>query len=186
MRFPPRRLATLAAFASLVALAAPLHAGERAPASGDGWFEGRPPDGSFQVMGPVAFEAFTQEDAKDPAHQLVTQGVRGTQPAAFDGKTLWVASCVERRDDARSESERIQETLAQWAKQARPAYQRPVKAGALDGVEFEIADRTKTIRVRVFAPPRRTCSVLVQWQHYAKPRPEDVARFFDSFTPTSR
>jgi hypothetical protein len=182
MRFPLRRLATFATLAAVVALAAPPHAA----ASSDAWFEGRPPDGSFRVMGPVAFEPFTQEDEKDPASDSVTQGVRGTQSVAFDGKTHWIASCVVRRDDARSESERIEEALANWSKQARPAYQRPVKTGALEGLEFEIADRVKTIRVRLFAPPRRTCTVLVQWPHVAKPRPEDVARFFDSFTTTAR
>lgn len=183
MRFPLRRLASLAVIASCVALGAPLRAEEGAP---DGWFEGRPPDGSFRVRGPVSFESFRQDDDKDPARKLVTQGVRGTEPAAFDGKTLWIASCIERTDDARSESERIEETIAQWAMQARPAYQRPVTAGALAGVEFEIGDQTKTIRARVFAPAHRTCTLLVQWNRYAKPRPQDVQRFFESFTPTAR
>ena len=54
---------------------------------------------------------------------------------------------------------------------------------APDGVEFEMSDRQKTLRVRVVAPAGRTCTLLVQWNRVAKPRAETVDHFLGSFEP---
>lgn len=147
----------------------------------DGWYDASPPDGSFRVRGPVPFQAFTQEDEKDRADKARIDGVRASQAAAFDGLTKYVASCAVQPGDARSATARLDETLATWKKQAEFLYRRPVRNGKLDGIEFEIADPQKTLRVRVFAAPSRTCTLLVQWNHYAKPREDEIVRFLDSF-----
>jgi hypothetical protein len=61
-----------------------------------------------------------------------------------------------------------------------------VTAGGTQGTEFQLSDPKKTLRVRVFAPAERTCTVLVQWNQWAKPREEDIARFLDSFATGKR
>ena len=182
-----RSLAACIAFALLASGTPAARAADPKPAAGrDGWFEGVPRDHSFRVRGPAAFETFHQEDGKDPAHAPRTEGVRATQPAAFDGVNRYMASCVVQEGDRRDAKQRIEETLAHWSAQAKFLYQRPARAGNLDGTEFQIADRTRTMRVRVFATRTRTCTVLVQWNRVAKPREDDVVRFLDSFTPSER
>lgn len=152
----------------------------------DAWREGRPPDGSFRVRVPVEFEAFRQENEKDPEAKVETQGVRATQSAAFDGKILYVASCLVVQGETRSESQRIEETVASWAAQSELASKRTIELSGVRGVEFELADRVKQMRVRILAPARRTCTVLVQWNHYARPSEADIDRFLDSFELTGR
>ena len=147
----------------------------------DGWFDGIPPDGSFRVRGPVAFQGFAQEDEKGPRGMQRTQGVRASQPGAFDGITKYVASCLIDASDRRDEKVRIEETLARWREQADFRYRRPVTNGKLSGVEFEMSDPAKTLRLRVFAPAGRVCTLFVQWNPYAKPRDEDIERFLASF-----
>lgn len=180
VRVPTLRSASVAA---ALAFACAAFGARAADPAADGWREARPPDGSFRVRMPAEFESFQQESEKDPDRTLFTQGVRATQSAALGGKTLYVASCVALARDARGARERIEETVAQWAGQSQLHYRAPVRAGSLDGVEFEISDRVKKMRVRVFAPRDRTCTLLVQWNLYAKPRAADVTRFLDSFEP---
>jgi len=164
-----------------VALAA--HAAEKAPVPGtDGWYDATPPDGSFHVRGPVPFQAFLQEDDEPSAAKARTDGVRASQSGAFDSITKYIASCSVLQGDERSAPVRLEAMLANWKKQADFLYRKPVRSGKLDGFEFEIADPKKTLRVRVFAARGRDCTVLVQWNHYAKPREDEIVRFLDSFT----
>lgn len=146
----------------------------------DGWFDGAPPDGSFRVRGPAAFEGFANEDQKK-APGVRTEGVRATQPGAFDGVTKYVASCLIDAKDRRPEKVRIEETLERWHEQAGFRYRRPVANGKLAGVEFEMADPAKVLRLRVFAPAGRVCTAFVQWNPYAKPSDETIERFLTSF-----
>lgn len=162
------------------AVAAAEPATDAAPAA-DGWFDGAPPDGSFRVRGPVAFQSFAAEDGMNAGGTQRTQGVRATQPGAFDGVTKYVASCLVDVKDHRDDKARIEETLMRWKQQGDFLYRRPVANGKLAGVEFEMADPSKTLRLRVFAPTGRVCTLLVQWNPYAKPRDEDIERFLASF-----
>lgn len=180
-------LLTCAASIAIAFGATAVRAAEPSAVPGpDGWFEGAPPDGSFRVRGPVRFEAFSQEDARGSTGTDLTQGVRATQPAAFDGTVRYIASCVERKPDTRSSAERMDESLAYWAGQVDFAYRREVAVGTEKGVEFQIADPNKAMRVRVYAPRGRTCTWLVKWDHFAKPRMEDVGRFLESFELRAR
>jgi hypothetical protein len=154
---------------------------ENATPAADGWFDGTPPDGSFRVRGPVAFQGFAQADEKDPKAKQSTQGVRATSLGAFDAVTKYVASCLIDASDARPGKVRLEETLARWKEQADFAYRRDVANGKLAGVEFEMSDPKKTLRFRVFAPPGRVCTLFVQWNPVAKPREQDLERFLASF-----
>jgi hypothetical protein len=147
----------------------------------DGWYDGVPPDGSFHVRGPVAFQSYAQEDKEKPKESARTQGVRAIQAGAFDATTKYIATCVVDPSDTRGDKARLASTLVKWTVQADVAYQRPVTAGKLTGVEFQIADPQKTLRVRLFAAPERICTLYVQWNPYAKPRDEDIDRFLGSF-----
>ena len=139
--------------------------------------EGVPSDGSFRVRGPVAFGRLASEGKRGSEN---TVGVEASQAGAFDGTTKYIASCVREAPDAAA-AKRIEETLAHWQKQAAFQYRKDVKVGRLAGVEFQIADRRKAMRVRVLAPPGRTCTLVVQWNHFAKPRAAEVEGFLGSF-----
>lgn len=145
-------------------------------------YEGVPSDGSFRVRGPVAFGRLASEGKRGSED---TVGVEASQAGAFDGVTKYTASCVREAPD-RDAAKRIEETLAHWQKQAPFQYRKDVKVGKLAGVEFQIADRRKAMRVRVLAPPGRTCTLAVQWNHFAKPRAAEVEGFLGSFELVKR
>lgn len=145
--------------------------------------EGVPSDGSFRVRGPAAFRPLASEGKSGSEN---TVGVESSEAGAFDGVTKYVASCVREDGDRRDAAARIEETLAHWQRQAAFQYRKDVQIGKLAGVEFQIADRRKAMRVRVLAPPGRTCTLLVQWNHFAKPRAADVERFLASFELAKR
>lgn len=166
-----------------IALGAGLAARPARAADPEAVHVGISPDGSFRVRGPVAFHPLATEDAHEPVR---TVGVEAVQHGAFDGVTKYVASCVVDAADRRGAAQRIEATLARWKAQAPFQYQTDVEIGKLAGVEFQLSDRQKTLRVRVVAPPGRTCTVLVQWNRFAKPRAEAVDRFLASFEPRKR
>lgn len=172
-----RRILLVTCVAS-AACATAAHAADAKP-DADGWYEGIAPDGSFRVRGPVPFEPFTQSPNSEA--KSTTAGLRAAKRGAFDGKTQYIASCVRDPADARSADERIEASAADWKEQADFRYRRTVEAGAQRGTEFELSDPKKTLRVRVFAPPERTCTIIAQWNVWAKPREADVTRFLESF-----
>jgi hypothetical protein len=183
MRIPARSRLADVALACIALLTLSFGVARAASnATSDAWFDGTPPDGSFRVQGPVAFEPFAvPSDKEGGAH---TQGVRATRPGAFGAVTKYVASCVVDAKDQRPAKVRLEETLIRWHQQADFAYRRDVANGALAGVEFQMSDPQKTLRLRVFAPPGRVCTAFVQWAPVAKPREADIERFLASFTPT--
>jgi hypothetical protein len=165
------------------------HAAEptAAPKPGaDGWYEGTPPDGSFRVLGPVPFQGYASEDKAKPKEQPATQGVRASQVGAFDATTKYVANCNVDPSDRRGDKARLQSTLVQWTSQVAAAYERPITAGPHAGIEFEISDPNKTLRVRLIAAPERICTLFVQWNPVAKPREADIDRFLGSFALAER
>ena len=109
-----------------------------------------------------------------------------TEPPAiaFDAVTKYVASCRIDASDRRDAKERTEETLHRWNEQASFRYRQPIANGKLAGVEFEMADKAKTLRLRVFAPAGRVCTSFVQWNPSAKPSDETIARFLASFALT--
>jgi len=188
VRFARRAALACAVVLTSFPIGSPLlaaHAADEA-AKPDDWYEGTPPDGSFHVRAPVPFETFAQRDSGGPESKAHTQGVRASQAGAFDAVTKYVASCVVDPDDRRKDEVRVQETLGRWAEQADFAYRRPVKTGNTPGVEFQMSDPSKTLRVRVFPARDRVCTVLVQWNPYAKPSEADIDRFFASFAFAKR
>jgi hypothetical protein len=190
-RRPTVRSARRAALACNILLAflsigLPVDAADAAKPAADDWYEGAPPDGSFHVRAPAPFQPFGVRDAVQTDNKIHTQGVRATQPGAFDAVTKWIASCVVDPDDRRKDVVRVEETLMRWQKQADFEYRRPVSVAKVSGVEFQMSDPNKTLRVRVFPGPDRVCTLLVQWNPYAKPKDEDVDRFFTSFAFAKR
>ena len=172
---------TLALLCLLVAsaIASPVRAGEPAP-SDDEWHEGVPPDASFRVRGPVPFTVLPS-DGQAPT----MQGVVATQPGAFGTPIKYVARCIAQPGDHRPDAARIEEAADFWRRQAAFAYQRDVRVGALAGIEFQLSDPGKTLRVRVLASPERVCTLFVQWNAAAKPRDAVIERFLGSFEPVA-
>jgi hypothetical protein len=189
---PSARRAALACVIVLtfLSIGLPVRAARAADAgakqAADDWYEGTPPDGSFHVRGPARFEPYGVRDATKDT-KVRTQGVRATQAGAFDAVTKYIASCVVDPDDKRKGIVRVEESVMLWQKQNVDfTYRRPFKVANVSGVEFQMSDPNKTLRVRVFPGPDRVCTVLVQWNPYAKPSDADIDRFLGSFAFVKR
>jgi hypothetical protein len=185
------RTARRAALACAVVLTSlsiglPIRAADAPTKSADDWHDGTPPDGSFHVRGPAPFEPYGVRDATQDT-KVRTQGVRASQPGAFDAITKYVASCVVDPDDKRKDIVRVEESVMRWQNQNIDfTYRRPFKVANVSGVEFQMSDPNKTVRVRVFPGPERVCTLFVQWNPYAKPSDADIDRFLGSFVFAKR
>ena len=152
----------------------------------DGWYDAAPPDGSFRVRGPLPFQSYAQHAKGKSNQDVLTQGVRASQPGAFDAVTKFLASCTIDPSDRRGDKARIEANFVKWAAQVEPAYRRPIEVGKFPGVEFQMGDPKKTLRVRIIAGPQRICTLFVQWNAYSKPSDADIDRFLGSFAFTNR
>lgn len=145
------------------------------------WQDAVASDRYFSIRFPGPFQMFSDPTETEAGHKGTTIGVRGNVPAAFDGSSMFVASCILAPTDDRKPAERINRVLEVWAERTDFEYRKPVDLDGTPGVEFQFADAVKVLRARVYATSDRTCTVLVHWKPYAKPSEADLATFFDSF-----
>ena len=148
---------------------------------GIAWQDAIAPDRYFSIRFPGRYQTFSDPAETEDGHKGQTIGVRGTVPGAFGGSSTFVASCIVAPDDDREAQARIGAVLEHWKSRTVLAYQKPIELDGSPGVEFQFADDVKVLRSRVYATPDRTCTVLVFWKPYSKPREADLVTFFDSF-----
>ncbi|RIK96413.1 MAG: hypothetical protein DCC71_22445 [Proteobacteria bacterium] len=183
----------LACAAIALALASPARAADPkpdAPAAKpgpDGWYDAAPPDASFEVRLPGAFEATVDDGPDDEGVLMHSSGVRATVPGAFGGSTAYAAHCNRLEGEARTPRERVLAGVEQWEKLRPLQYRKPIEQHGVAGIEFQLKDDVKVMRARIVAPPDgRTCTVLLHWRPFAKPREADVAKYLDSFRVRAR
>lgn len=145
------------------------------------WREARPPNGYFQILIPGPFDAFADPAETDNGVKGEVNGVRANLPGAFGGKTQYAASCVVAPGDTRTQKERIQAGMDHWERLTVLHWRKPIELQGVPGVEFQLADDLKVLRLRVYAPEDRTCTLLMHWRPFSKPTDAHIAKFFDSF-----
>lgn len=181
-------LSIVASFVSLARAAEPQERTSDATPASDGtsgWREALPPDRFFRILIPGPFQTF-DDSAEVDGLKGETKGVRATLPGAFGGSNTYVASCVTAKGDDRTTKQRLQASIDQWEKLTALHWRKPLEQGGVPGVEFQLADDIKVIRVRSWAPAGRTCTILMHWRPFSKPPDADIAKFFDSFTFTKQ
>jgi hypothetical protein len=178
---------TVAAVATVaIGLVAPAAFAAADKPRGIVWQDAVAPDHYFGIRFPGPFQMFSDPSETEAGHKGTTHGVRGIVPGAFGGSNTFVASCIVAPDDDRKPDERIKAVIERWEKRIVLDYRKPIDLDGNPGIEFQFADDVKVLRSRVYATPDRTCTVLVYWKPYSKPRDADLATFFDSFKLLSR
>lgn len=147
----------------------------------DGWYDAVAPDASFEIRMPGVYRGFADETKTDAGVVTSTVGVRTNLAAAFGASTTYVASCTRQQGDARSAKERLQTVIDGWESRGTMQYRKPLESAKQPGIEFEMADDVKVLRVRVFAPAAGTCTLLVTWRAPATPSEAEFEKFFGSF-----
>ncbi len=162
------------------AVAPPMKAGP------DGWYDASPPGASFVVRFPGVFQGFVEDGTTEAGAVTSTVGVRATLTAAFGSQTSYVASCIQQKNDKRTQKERLQSIIDRWDTIGAMRYRKPLESASMPGLEFEMADDVKVLRGRLYAPANGTCTLLVSWRPAAKPSDADLEKFFDSFKLAKR
>ena len=152
----------------------------------DDWYDARPPDASFKVRMPGAFQGFAEKGKTEAGAVTYTVGVRATLSAAFGAQTSYVASCIRQKGDTRNAKVRLQTIIDRWDTLGTMRYRKSIPSASQPGFEFEMADDVKVLRARLFAPAAGTCTLLINWRPVAKPSDADIEKFFDSFALAKR